>query len=859
MPPPISAAQGSDDDQSPSSSGPPVEISDSDLEKDDQETEIEVEEEEIENDNEEEEYEEIIVVEEEEIEEEVEVEEDDMSDSSKEANVKNVGQDTEFEGTDRQLGLRSTPGRSSLGLPSNSLVEDGVCNSQFSGPLNEPVKLQEELHVNYEDSKCLLKSGTTGENGSQRSLVKNDTEALMIKKKSKEISKHYSDSMAHFFNDEAMAAETTSPSSIAGNEVSNALAIKDSLGMETNGILDSEVDVNPMEKRSGDKEQTTSRFSRLVTLEKRTRSLSPSAEFEDQNKRPAVICDFFSKGWCIRGSSCTFLHIKNKTVNAKEQLEGDAAAANFSKRDQFDEGLKNITEKPKFPGFPDLMASSIGNSAAFSCQFSSERILALENGESQRLHRLDDKHKSLSLQREDLSQGFHSDTQQFPSSKDDHGVSSSKNVGIENLRRSWPASDYGSYASPINRGSSPSFQSRLLPELRYSSSFSSVTSSNNHRENSFSYLSSLDNLTYIRDQFVQGTSLDGSLSSSVMLPSQQISAWKGPSFSFSSSLNTSPFGSQKLSHNDRNYHASRSLRQSASLLFGSDRETSLLTSVSRDPLHYAEHKAKISSNDWEPSIPFRPSFSVTHTMASSPGSQYDPVRDSIDLSTTGYRLPFKFSFVTQERSNLNSSHQSIYDNSLSKTLGSECHNDKSTVSLHGRFHENVLDKNCSTPGKVMGGTCVVSGQKGTMPKEENASSSGHLSDVPNTSKIDVDRDSRHEYDAPRHKQDFKVDRVRQKNEMDVDQKTDGESRVLRHFRAALIDFVKELLRPTWREGHLSKDAHNTIAKKAVEKVLRTLQPHQIPTTVESTRQYLSSSQPKIAKLVEGYCTKYGKS
>ncbi|KAF2297744.1 hypothetical protein GH714_002530 [Hevea brasiliensis] len=562
MPPPISAAQGSDDDQSPSSS--------------------------------------------------------------------DVSQDTEFEGTDRQLGLRSTPGRSSLGLPSNSLVEDGVCNSQFSGPLNEPVKLQEELHVNYEDSK---KSGTNGENGSQRSLVKNDTEALMIKKKSKEISKHYSDSMAHFFNDEAMAAETTSPS-ITGNEVSNALAIKNSLGMETNGILDSEVDVNPMEKRSEDK----------------------------------------------------------------------------SKQHQ---GLKNITEKPKFPGFPDLMASSIGNSAAFSCQFSSERILALENGESQRLHQLDDKHKSLSLQREDLSQGFHSDTQQFPSSKDDHGVSSSlKNVGIENLRRSWPASDYGSYASPINRGSSPSFQSRLLPELRYSSSFSSVTSSNNHRENSFSYLSSLDNLTYIRDQFVQGTSLDGSLSSSVMLPSQQISAWKGPLFSFSSSLNTSPFGSQKLSDNDRNYHASRSLRQSASLLFGSERETSLLTSVSR--------------------------------VASSPGSQYDPLRDSIDLSTTGYRLPFKFSFVSQERSNLNSSHQPIYDNSLSKTLGSECHNDKSTVSLHGR----------------------------------------------------------HEYDAPRHKQDFKVDRVRQKNEMDVDQKTDGESRVLRHFRAALIDFVKELLRPTWREGKL---------------------------------------------------------
>jgi hypothetical protein len=58
------------------------------------------------------------------------------------------------------------------------------------------------------------------------------------------------------------------------------------------------------------------------------------------------------------------------------------------------------------------------------------------------------------------------------------------------------------------------------------------------------------------------------------------------------------------------------------------------------------------------------------------------------------------------------------------------------------------------------------------------------------------------------------------------------------------------LKPTWREGHLSKDAHNTIVKKTVEKVLSTLQPHQIPATVESIKQYLSSSQPKMAKLVE---------
>jgi hypothetical protein len=91
-----------------------------------------------------------------------------------------------------------------------------------------------------------------------------------------------------------------------------------------------------------------------------------------------------------------------------------------------------------------------------------------------------------------------------------------------------------------------------------------------------------------------------------------------------------------------------------------------------------------------------------------------------------------------------------------------------------------------------------------------------------------------------------------KNDIEIDQKIDvqEESKVLRHFRSVLIDFVKELLKPTWREGHLSEDAHNTVVKKTAEKVLSSLQPHQIPAAVESIKQFLSSSQPKMTKLVE---------
>ncbi|CAN1229473.1 Zinc finger CCCH domain-containing protein 38 [Linum grandiflorum] len=84
----------------------------------------------------------------------------------------------------------------------------------------------------------------------------------------------------------------------------------------------------------------------------------------------------------------------------------------------------------------------------------------------------------------------------------------------------------------------------------------------------------------------------------------------------------------------------------------------------------------------------------------------------------------------------------------------------------------------------------------------------------------------------------------------MDQEVHKESKYPRHFRTALISLVKELLKPAWREGHLSKDAHNTIVRKSSEKVLSTMQPHQVPTTPESIKHYLQSSRPKLEKLIE---------
>lgn len=73
---------------------------------------------------------------------------------------------------------------------------------------------------------------------------------------------------------------------------------------------------------------------------------------------------------------------------------------------------------------------------------------------------------------------------------------------------------------------------------------------------------------------------------------------------------------------------------------------------------------------------------------------------------------------------------------------------------------------------------------------------------------------------------------------------------IRIFKNSLIEFVKEILKPTWKEGRMSREVHKTIVKKVVDKVTSTIQADQIPKTQEKVEQYLSYSKPKIAKLVQ---------
>ncbi|KAM7259111.1 hypothetical protein ACFE04_014852 [Oxalis oulophora] len=83
-----------------------------------------------------------------------------------------------------------------------------------------------------------------------------------------------------------------------------------------------------------------------------------------------------------------------------------------------------------------------------------------------------------------------------------------------------------------------------------------------------------------------------------------------------------------------------------------------------------------------------------------------------------------------------------------------------------------------------------------------------------------------------------------------DGKKSKEVKGMRAFKFTLVEFLKELLKPAWKEGQINKEDYKNIVKKAVDKVTGTMQGPSIPQTQEKIDQYLSSSKPKLMKLVQ---------
>ncbi|GMI95233.1 hypothetical protein HRI_003192600 [Hibiscus trionum] len=101
------------------------------------------------------------------------------------------------------------------------------------------------------------------------------------------------------------------------------------------------------------------------------------------------------------------------------------------------------------------------------------------------------------------------------------------------------------------------------------------------------------------------------------------------------------------------------------------------------------------------------------------------------------------------------------------------------------------------------------------------------------------------------------------SEIEIDQikspgksKKSKDSRSMKHFKVALARFVKELLKPSWRQGNMSNEVFKTIVKKTVDKVSGAMKSHHIPKSRAKIDRYIESSQQKLTKLVTGYVNKY---
>lgn len=81
-------------------------------------------------------------------------------------------------------------------------------------------------------------------------------------------------------------------------------------------------------------------FSRHPSPDLRTRDILPCDEIKIGNKHHAnaKVCAFYAKGWCIKGDSCSFVHIKDPENKSGQQTEGEPITQNRKRELQPEEG-----------------------------------------------------------------------------------------------------------------------------------------------------------------------------------------------------------------------------------------------------------------------------------------------------------------------------------------------------------------------------------------------------------------------------------------------------------------------------------------------------------------------------------------
>ena len=197
-------------------------------------------------------------------------------------------------------------------------------------------------------------------------------------------------------------------------------------------------------------------------------------------------------------------------------------------------------------------------------------------------------------------------------------------------------------------------------------------------------------------------------------------------------------------------------------------------------------------------------------LSRSGGDQYDPLFDSIEPSSNSY---VKLDHVQKLEPTINS--EIILRHSGShKPLDVEENNKHKEVEAVALTTSVENDEYGETADAEVGAV-------------ENGSPSSPI-DIANTAAGEVE-----------------IDQIKSPGKS----KKSKDSRSMKLFKIALADFVKEVLKPSWRQGNMSKEAFKTIVKKTVDKVSGAMKRHQIPKSEAKINHYIDSSQRKLTKLV----------
>ncbi|CAN6813940.1 unnamed protein product, partial [Brassica oleracea] len=259
-----------------------------------------------------------------------------------------------------------------------------------------------------------------------------------------------------------------------------------------------------------------------------------------------------------------------------------------------------------------------------------------------------------------------------------------------------------------------------------------------------------------------------------------------------------------------------------------------VSSVQDAEVDRTSNKKKVSSHDWEPSEPFRASFTIPPYILPSSDALYDPFTD--------IETPQDISLTAPS----SSKGRDAQKKSGQEKDGDSASDNKTSSCINNQYQESVATKNLEAHGVVEGvATSVVDQNDATTPSKEVSSSVAAENRSVLKRRKPAGHGSWRRSDGSSHQKLLKSD------ERDGEVRSDAGTKAMRQFRTAVVETIKEMVKPLWREGRLTKEVHNMVVKRASEKIVSAaVQSHQVPTDSASADQYLSMSATKIVKLVE---------